>query len=239
MKISRREAFQLLRSPAFSARTVEPKKPTKTAAAPRWVMVVDLRRCIGCQACTVACGQENNTPVGHFRTQASIYEITVDGQPHRAALPRLCNHCASPPCVQVCPTQATFQRGDGAVLVDNTVCIGCGYCVQTCPYEARFINPVTHTADKCTFCFHRVEAGLLPACVETCVGGARVFGDLNNPSSTVAQLVNAGGLRVLKPAAGTQPSVFYLGIPEALKERVNGTPLYPFELEQYEEFNHG
>src|SRR3546814_4406200 len=98
------------------------------------------------------------------------------------SLPRLCNHCDTPPCVPVCPVQATFQREDGIVLVDNERCVGCGYCVQACPYDARFVNHETKTADKCTFCEHRLEAGLLPACVESCVGGARVIGDLNDRS---------------------------------------------------------
>ena len=84
-------------------------------------------------------------------------------------LPRLCNHCDNPPCVPVCPVQATFQREDGIVLVDNERCVGCAYCVQACPYDARFINHETQTADKCTFCEHRLEVGLLPACVESCV----------------------------------------------------------------------
>ncbi len=102
------------------------------------------------------------------------------------SLPRLCNHCDNPTCVPVCPVQATFQREDGVVLVDNERCVGCAYCVQACPYDARFINHETQTADKCTFCEHRLEVGLLPACVESCVGGARVIGDLNDPDSAIS-----------------------------------------------------
>src|SRR5690606_1387525 len=142
------------------------------AAKHRWAMVVDVRKCIGCQACTVACIMENQVPEDRFRTIVSTYEIRDGKKTGVYMLPRLCNHCDDPPCIPVCPVQATYQQVDGTVVVDNTRCVGCGYCVQACPYDARFSNPVSQTADKCTFCAHRVAAGLLPACVETCVGGA-------------------------------------------------------------------
>jgi len=192
-------------------------------------MVVDLAKCIGCQACTVSCIFENAVPPGSFRTIVSTYEVTLDDGPgHRRAgmamLPRLCNHCAEPPCIPVCPVGATFQRPDGIVVVDGDVCVGCAYCVQACPYDARFINAETETADKCTFCAHRVDAGLLPACVESCVGGARIFGDLNDPDSTVSRLLAAGEAATLKPEAGTKPRVFYLGLDAALAGKVDGTP---------------
>ncbi len=93
------------------------------------------------------------------------------------------------PPVPVCPVQATFQREDGIVVVDNERCVGCAYCVQACPYDARFINHSTQTADKCTFCAHRLEVGLLPACVESCVGGARIIGDLKDPNSTIRKML--------------------------------------------------
>jgi tetrathionate reductase subunit B len=189
---------------------------------PRWGMVVDLRLCIGCQACTVGCTLENQVPLGSFRTLVSSYEMSSGGVPRRATLPRLCNHCDKPPCVTVCPTQATTKRPDGTELVDNSVCIGCGYCVQACPYDARFINEKTKTADKCTFCLHRLEAGLLPACVETCVTGARVFGDLHNPQSAVSRLLQRYPVQVLKKGMGTEPRVFYIGLDESLSDRVQG-----------------
>ena len=126
----------------------------------RFGMLIDMRKCIGCQACTVSCSVENPPPVGQFRTTVLQYEVDkADGSaPAMVSLPRLCNHCDNPPCVPVCPVQATFQRSDGIVLVDNERCVGCGYCVQACPYDARFINRETQTADKCTFCEHRLEA---------------------------------------------------------------------------------
>ncbi|KAA0687812.1 sulfate reduction electron transfer complex DsrMKJOP subunit DsrO [Azospirillum brasilense] len=192
--------------------------------AHRWAMVVDVGKCVGCQACTVACIMENDVPESSFRTIVSTYEVTEQGKAGSYMLPRLCNHCENPPCIPVCPTGATFQRRDGIVVVDNTVCVGCAYCVQACPYDARFINHETQTADKCTFCVHRVEAGLLPACVETCVGGARVFGDLNDPDSAVAALVRDENPKVLKPEQGTQPRVFYLGLDPRFQGKVDGTP---------------
>ncbi|MFC5358007.1 sulfate reduction electron transfer complex DsrMKJOP subunit DsrO [Azospirillum himalayense] len=192
--------------------------------AHRWAMVVDARKCVGCQACTVACIMENDVPENSFRTIVSTYEVTEQGKAGSYMLPRLCNHCEDPPCIPVCPTGATFQRRDGIVVVDNTVCVGCAYCVQACPYDARFINHETQTADKCTFCVHRVEAGLLPACVETCVGGARIFGDLNDPDSAVATLVREENPKVLKPEQGTQPRVFYLGLDPRFQGKVDGTP---------------
>ncbi|WP_434623142.1 sulfate reduction electron transfer complex DsrMKJOP subunit DsrO [Azospirillum sp. B2RO_4] len=193
-------------------------------AAHRWAMVVDVRKCVGCQACTVACIMENDVPENSFRTIVSTYEVTEQGRAGSTMLPRLCNHCEDPPCIPVCPTGATYQRRDGIVVVDNSVCVGCAYCVQACPYDARFINHETQTADKCTFCVHRVEAGLLPACVETCVGGARIFGDLKDPDSTVSKLVREQNPKVLKPEMGTQPRVFYIGLDPKMQGKVDGTP---------------
>ncbi len=191
-------------------------------AAQRWGMVVDLRKCIGCQACTVACHMENEVPIGEFRTIVSNYEIKTGDKTRNVVLPRLCNHCEDPPCIPVCPVQATFQRADGVVVVDNTRCIGCAYCVQACPYDARFINPETNTADKCTFCVHRLEAGLLPACVETCVGGARIFGDLKDPQSQVSQLIAKLPTDGLRPEMKTRPQVYYIGLDERFNSKIEG-----------------
>jgi tetrathionate reductase subunit B len=183
---------------------------------PRYAMLIDLRRCVGCQSCTVTCGVENHTPLGNFRTTVGEY-VLRDQKAARsmiASLPRLCNHCAEPACLNVCPVGATMQRPDGIVIIDGGKCIGCGFCVQACPYGARFLNHETKTADKCTFCAHRIAAGLLPACVENCVGGARRFGDVNAPDSLVRRtLENAKDvLAVLYPEKKTKPAVYYLGL---------------------------
>lgn len=192
----------------------------------RYAMLIDLRRCIGCQSCTVSCAIENQTPQGEFRTTVNQYQVRRENSDvvTNVLLPRLCNHCDNPPCVPVCPVQATFQREDGIVVIDNQRCVGCAYCVQACPYDARFINHETQTADKCTFCVHRLEAGLLPACVESCVGGARIIGDLHNPQSRLRQLLDAhkDAIRVLKPDDNTSPQVFYLGLDEAFVSPLMG-----------------
>lgn len=194
----------------------------------RWAMVIDLRKCIGCQACTVSCSMENQPPLGQFRTIVSQYEVKDTDKPQAPAeyfmLPRLCNHCDDPPCIPVCPVQATFQQEDGVVLIDNERCVGCGYCVQACPYDARFINEETKTADKCTFCYHRVSVGLLPACVESCVGGARIFGDLRDPNSEVSKLLDQHDAKVLRPEMETHPHNFYIGMDDRFVGKVQGEP---------------
>lgn len=195
---------------------------TKGEGGQRWAMVVDVQKCIGCQACTVSCIMENAAPENSFRTVVSTYEVKEDKRCGTYMLPRLCNHCANPPCIPVCPVGATFQRKDGVVVVDGDRCVGCAYCVQACPYDARFINHETGKADKCTFCAHRVDEGLLPACVETCVGGARIFGDLNDPESLVHHLLTENKVKVLKPEQGTQPHVFYLGLDTRFAGHVEG-----------------
>ena len=196
--------------------------------AKRYAMLIDLRRCIGCQACTVSCYIENEAPLGKFRTIVSQYEVesVETGELAQFMLPRLCNHCDNPPCVPVCPVQATYQREDGIVVVDSDRCVGCAYCVQACPYDARFINERTQTADKCTFCAHRLEAGLLPACVESCFGGARIIGDLNDPNSQISRMIEAhrDELMVLQPEKNTRPHVFYLGMDERFVDRPQAVP---------------
>lgn len=146
----------------------------------QYAMLIDTRRCIGCHACTVACKAEFDVPLGSNRSWVEYVEKGDYPNVSRSFLPRLCNHCSEPNCVSVCPTGATYKREeDGIVVVDPEICIGCKYCVQACPYDARFVNPLTGSADKCDFCVRLVSKGLEPACVETCIGGARIFGDVS------------------------------------------------------------
>lgn len=226
MSLSRRSIFSglsaAIRGAVGPANAATPEVANRHGA--RWAMVVDVARCIGCQACTVSCIMENAVPDNEFRTIVSTYEVQSGERTDMVMLPRLCNHCADPPCVPVCPVGATYQQADGIVVVNADRCVGCAYCVQACPYDARFINHDTQKADKCTFCNHRVEAGLLPACVESCVGGARIFGDLNDPDSTVSRLVAEKHPQVLKPEMNTAPHVFYIGLDEAFLGRVDGEP---------------
>ncbi|EAX48290.1 4Fe-4S ferredoxin, iron-sulfur binding domain protein [Thermosinus carboxydivorans Nor1] len=184
----------------------------------RFGMVIDLRKCISCQACTAACKIENRVPAGYYRTWVAEFETGTYPAVRKVFLPQLCNHCSEPACVSVCPTGATFKRDDGIVVVDDTICWGCGYCINACPYDKRFFNPVTKVADKCTLCAHRLDRGLLPACVETCVGGARICGDLNDPKSEVSQLLQKFPTSVLRPSQGTGPMVFYIHLDRRIQE---------------------
>ena len=127
-------------------------------------------------------------------------------------VPKLCNQCTHPACVQVCPTGATYKTKDGVVLIDHTYCIGCQYCVQACPYGARFFNEEYGVTDKCTWCYHRITKGLQPACVEVCPVSARIFGDRNDKQSVISQFIQNHRVQVLRPETGNAPNVFYVGI---------------------------
>jgi tetrathionate reductase subunit B len=132
-------------------------------------------------------------------------------------VPKLCNQCTDPPCVQVCPVGATYKCADGVVLIDHDYCIGCRYCVQACPYGARFFNEENQVSDKCTWCYHRITKGLQPACVEVCPVGARIFGDRNDAQSPISLFVRNNRVDVLKPETGNEPNVFYVGIDKAVR----------------------
>lgn len=132
-------------------------------------------------------------------------------------VPKLCNQCENPACVQVCPVGATYQTSDGVVLVDRQQCIGCGYCIMACPYSARSFHPVHRTAEKCTFCYHRLHQGLNPACVDNCSFGARKIGNLLNPDDPVTKRIMSGRIGVLKEEYGTKPQVYYLGLSKEVK----------------------
>lgn len=188
----------------------------------RYGMVIDVRRCSGCQACSIACKSEFDVPIGGVRSWVEHHEAGAFPRMERRMLPRLCNHCAEPPCVEACPEEGvTYKREkDGIVVVDETKCIGCAKCVEACPYDARFMNPFkgdpeltqgNGAADKCDFCLHRITQGVAPSCVNTCPGRARIFGDLNDPSSEVAKLIAEIDTTVLRREEKTKPSVFYIG----------------------------
>jgi molybdopterin-containing oxidoreductase family iron-sulfur binding subunit len=195
-------------------------------------MIIDLARCVGCDACTIACQTENGTPPGiHY---APVYRKEVGKYPQAKVmfLPTLCMHCKDAPCMKACPTGAISKREkDGIVLVDQDKCCGSKACIAACPYgalhfyeeksghygdeltqpEERGLQKFTPgTAQKCTFCVHRVDKGLEPACVITCPTHCRIFGDLDDPQSQVSQLVRERNAIALRPEAGTNPSVRYL-----------------------------
>ena len=178
----------------------------------QYAMLIDTRKCIGCHTCSVACKAEFDVPLGVTRSWVEYTEKGNYPNVSRNFLPRLCNHCRHPQCVDVCPTGATYKREqDGIVVVDSGQCIGCKYCIQACPYDARFLNPVTGFADKCDFCIHRVSKGLEPSCVNSCIGGARIFGDISDPESEISRQVATNPVTVLRPGKGTEPQVYYIG----------------------------
>lgn len=205
----------------------------------RWVYLIDTRSCIGCGSCVAACRQENSVPEGNYRTWVERYRINGNGETHvdsplgaehgfeRIAgggdaskaffVPKMCNHCESTPCVQVCPVGASYSTRDGVVLVDKEQCIGCGYCLQACPYGSRFMNEQTHTADKCTLCYHRLSRGETTACVGICPVGARMIGDRENPDDPINEILATQRIQVLQPELLTKPQCFYLGLDKEVR----------------------
>ncbi len=216
------------------------KKPSEER---KWGMAIDLRKCIACNACTIACIAENILPPGVVYRPVLKKEIGTFPNVSRKNTPKPCMQCEKPLCIQVCPVHATFLRPDGIVEIDYNQCIGCRYCMTACPYEHRVFDfglyytentpqqqeyekrpsfeygkewerdknksPIGNTR-KCTFCVHRLEEGLLPACVTTCIGGANYFGDLNDSKSQIIKVVGKSNVTVLKEEFGTEPKVFYL-----------------------------
>ena len=143
---------------------------------------------------------------------SGMAEIDPDNVGKAFFVPKLCNQCLTPPCTQVCPVGATYKTDDGVVLVDRKWCIGCGYCVMACPYAARFFHPVTHTPDKCTFCYHRIHQGLETACVNACPFGARKLCNIRDTNDPVTQIILNERVGILKDEFGTRPQAFYIGL---------------------------
>ena len=185
------------------------------APAPRWVKLLDQSRCIGCHACTTACKSENEVPVGVSRTYVKSVDVGVFPQVRRAFQVTRCNQCEDAPCVAACPTEAMYRREDGIVDFDKSVCIGCKACMAACPYDAIFINPEDHSAEKCNMCAHRLDIGLEPACVTVCPTEAILVGDLNDPASQVSRVIGRDAVQVRRPEKETRPGVYYKGAHQA------------------------
>ena len=186
-----------------------------TGTNTRWVKVVDQTKCIGCHACTTACKSENDVPLSVTRTYVKSADVGSFPTARRAFQVTRCNQCEDAPCVTACPTSAMFQRGDGIVDFDKAACIGCKACMAACPYDAVFINPDDHSAEKCNFCAHRIDIGLEPACVVVCPTEALLVGDLDDPESKVAKIVNQDVVSVRRPDKETKPKLFYKGAHQA------------------------
>ncbi len=181
----------------------------------QWAKVIDHTRCIGCHACTTACKSENLVPLSVTRTYVKHVDIGVFPQARRAHQVTRCNQCAHAPCVAACPTAAMFKRTDGIVDFDKSICIGCKACMAACPYDAIFINPEDHSAEKCNFCAHRIDMQLEPACVVVCPTQAILVGDMNDTNSYVAQIINRDTVAVRRPEKETLPKLFYKGAHQA------------------------
>lgn len=180
----------------------------------RWGKVLNQSTCIGCDACTVACKAEHEVPLGVTRTYVKSVDVGVYPTVSRHFQVTRCNQCDNAPCVPICPVTAMFKRDDGIVDFNRDICIGCKACMAACPYDAIYIDPESHSAEKCNFCAHRIDQGLEPACVSVCPEQAIVIGDLNDPMSAVSERIARQKVDVRKPEKDTQPKVFYEGASE-------------------------
>ena len=201
----------------------------------RMGMVFDLKTCIGCNACVVACKQENSLPDGVFLTSTLSHEYGEYPNVKRVYIPTMCNQCEDAPCEKVCPSGATYSRDDGIVMVDGEKCIGCSTCAVACPYDMRTmledsmfedglfgtgeLTPfeeqgydrwISGTSIKCDFCSQRVDENLDPACVYTCPTEARIFGDLDDENSRPSVAIRERNGRQPLPEKKTKPKVYYV-----------------------------
>ena len=193
---------------------------TKKKTKKRLAMVIDLRRCFGCFACQVACKAQFDVPLGVWRSWIIVTEKGKYPNVKRQFLPVLCNHCENTPCLKGCPATAIVRDENGIVHQLEEHCIGCGYCLQTCPYKMRFRHPTKNVANKCNFCYERLKEGLEPACVNTCNAKARIFGDLNDPNSEISKLICKNPTSVLLPEQNTHPKVFYIGLDRTMYKKI-------------------
>ncbi len=200
---------------------------------PWWGIGIDISKCIGCGLCAKGCKAENHVPEEpfYYRTWVEQYTILNNGEikiesPNGGIdgfaqsvpeedifktffVPKMCNHCEKSPCTQVCPVGATFESPEGIALVDQEYCIGCGYCIQACPYGCRYLHPEKKVADKCTLCYHRLEKGLAPVCMELCPSKARIYGNLRDRDSELIKFLKEHDYQVLKPHLNTGSKLFY------------------------------
>jgi len=192
--------------------------------------LVDLHLCMGCKGCEIACKVENEVPLSTWRLRVKYVDVGVFPETKRTFTPLRCNHCANAPCERICPVSALHYIENGIVNIDSERCIGCAGCVMACPYGAIYIDPETQTADKCTYCAHRIASSMMPACVVACPVEANIFGDLDDPTSNISKYIqDHRDVQVRKPEKGTDPHHFYVG---ASQEHLN-----PLASQRIEGFN--
>ena len=203
-------------------------QPQPASGKVRWGMLIDTTRCTqGCNDCVTACHKENGVAGGTKPTDSQWIrkiELKENSSGRELSLPMMCQHCEHPPCVDVCPTTASFKRADGIVLVDKHRCIGCRYCMMACPYKARsFVHEPLHnqnpdvprgkgTVEACTLCVHRIDQGLQPACSEACSNKAILFGNLNDPNSEIANKIRTVASIQVRADLGLNPGIRYQGL---------------------------
>jgi tetrathionate reductase subunit B len=229
--------YTWIRSSQFLIYGSEPED----ANIPWYGIVLDIEKCIGCGNCAKTCKIENDVPKEPFYFRNWVEQYTfkndesveivspnggIDGFGQTVPdeeifkaffVPKMCNHCSKSPCTQVCPVGATYESPDGIVLIDDKYCIGCRYCVQACPYGCRYIHPVKKVADKCTLCYHRLEKGLAPVCMEACPTGARIYGNLRDKDSEIVKFLKEHITQVLRPNLNTGSKLYYNALSSEVK----------------------
>lgn len=199
----------------------------------KYAMVIDTSKCYDCKACMISCKVENNVPKNFWRNWVK-HTGRMSGM-RTQFQPGSCMQCDAPSCVEACPVGATFKGRDGLVEINPSRCIGCGNCVTACPYNARYLDPLKHIADKCDFCQHRLARGEEPACVATCPTKARVFGNLNDTGSEIDALLKKENLiRIFYPGVNTEPNIYYSAGTEPINWPVE--PTLPGDVHMPPEF---
>jgi len=183
--------------------------------------LVDLHLCMGCKGCEIACKVENEVPLSTWRLRVKYVDVGTFPETKRTFTPLRCNHCENAPCERICPVSALHYIENGIVNIDKERCIGCAGCVMACPYGAIYIDPETQTADKCTYCAHRIASSMMPACVVACPVEANISKYIQEHRD----------VQVRKPEKGTNPHHFYVGASQAhlnplASERKEGYSLF-------------
>ena len=232
MKKAAAGASVLTIAPGVVLVSAAPEAHAKADPRKRWGMLIDTTRCAsGCDKCVAACKAENGWRAEEGSPTDPQWIRKVDVKDPKTgfsmSLPVMCQHCANPPCVDVCPTGASMKRPDGIVLVNRHICIGCRYCMMACPYKARsFAHEEVPENEKvpwaprgqgcveaCTMCVHRIDAGGIPACAEACDKGAILFGDLNDPGSEISKRLAKEPSYQIRADLGCDPGVRYARLP--------------------------